>query len=247
MISLKSEEGLKTLREAGVILAGIMRQLQKHAKEGIATEDLDKIAQELMQEAGVVSAFKDYRGFPAHICTSINDEVVHGIPGKRVLEGGDILSIDAGIKYKGYFSDTAITVAVGEIGSKQKKLIEVARRSLFEGIKKAKVNNRLTDISYAIQNYVEKNGFSVVRDFVGHGIGTSLHEAPEIPNFGRPHQGPVLKSGMVFAVEPMVNMGSWEVIMLDNNWTAATKDGLASAHFEHTIVITDNGPVILTN
>lgn len=172
---------------------------------------------------------------------------MHGIPGSRLLETGDIISLDVGIDYQGYFSDTAVTLAVGKISAQKKKLIQVTRQALAEGIKKAQVNNHLSDISCAIQAYVESHGFSVVRDFVGHGIGRSLHEEPEIPNFGQPHQGPVLKCGMVLAIEPMVNMGGWEAKILDNGWTAVTKDGLASAHFEHTIAITQQGPRILTN
>jgi methionyl aminopeptidase len=172
---------------------------------------------------------------------------VHGIPGERRLSEGDIISLDLGINYEGYFSDAAITLVVGRVSPQKKKLVEVAKRALSEGIRQARPENHLSDISYRIQDYVEKNGFSVVRQFVGHGIGYSLHEEPEIPNFGRPHQGPVLKSGMVFAIEPMVNMGTWESEILDNGWTAVTKDRLPSAHFEHTVAITENGPEILTN
>jgi methionyl aminopeptidase len=171
---------------------------------------------------------------------------VHGIPGERILKEGDIISLDLGINYKGYFSDAAITLPVGRVNSRVKKLIEVTRNALTEGIKQARIDNHLSDISYSIQSYVEKYGFSVVRDFVGHGIGLSLHEEPEIPNFGRPHGGVVLKGGMVLAIEPMVNMGVWESKILDNGWTAVTKDGLPSAHFEHTVAITKKGPQILT-
>jgi len=199
-----------------------------------------------VREESVVAAFKGYRGYPASICTSVNEEIVHGIPGPRILKEGDIISLDFGIDYQGYFSDAAVTVAVGSISPGKRRLINTARQALVEGIRKAKVNNRLSDISHAIQSCVERQGFSVVREFVGHGIGASLHEEPEIPNFGLPHQGPVLKSGMVLAIEPMVNMGGWESEVLDNGWTAVTRDGMPSAHFEHTVAVTRQGPRILT-
>jgi len=224
-----------------------MHRLKKFIRAGISTIEIDRLAEKLIREENVISAFKDYNGFPANICTSVNEEVVHGIPGQKMLKDGDIISLDAGINYKGYISDVAITLPVGRIDPKVKKLIEVTRNALSQGIKQARVNNHLSDISYAIQTYVEKQGFSVVRQFVGHGIGYSLHEDPQIPNFGLPHQGEVLKKGMVFAIEPMVNMGTWECKILDNGWTAVTKDGLPSAHFEHTVAITEEGPKILTN
>ena len=247
MIPLKSEKDLAMLRKSGAILAKIMKRLQGFIKAGITTAEIDTLAEKLITEENVIPAFKGYKGFPASICTSVNEEIVHGIPGAKILKEGDIISLDLGINYQGYFSDVAITLGLGRINPKMKKLIEVTKRALAEGIKQARPENHLSDISYSIQNYVESNGFSVVRQFVGHGIGVNLHEEPEIPNFGRPHQGPVLKSGMVFAVEPMVNMGIWESVILDNGWTAVTKDGLPSAHFEHTVAITDQGPEILTN
>jgi len=246
MIPIKSEKDLLMLRKSGKILAKITRKLREYAAAGIATLDLDAYADRLMQEEGVVSAFKDYKGFPAYICTSVNEEIVHGIPSARKLKEGDIIGLDAGINYQGYISDIAVTVGIGRINPTHKKLIAVTKAALNEGIKKARAGNHLSDISYAVQTYVERNGFSVVRDFVGHGVGFSLHEDPEIPNFGRPHQGPQLKSGMVLAIEPMVNAGSWESRILDNGWTAVTKDGSASAHFEHTVAVTDKGPEILT-
>lgn len=224
-----------------------MHRLKKFIRAGISTIEIDRLAEKLIREENVISAFKDYNGFPANICTSVNEEVVHGIPGQKMLKDGDIISLDAGINYKGYISDVAITLPVGRIDPKAQKLIEVTRNALAQGIKQARVNNHLSDISYAIQTYVESQGFSVVRQFVGHGIGYSLHEDPQIPNFGLPHQGEVLKKGMVFAIEPMVNMGTWECKILDNGWTAVTKDGLPSAHFEHTVAITEEGPKILTN
>lgn len=236
------------LRKSGKILAQVMKKIESLIRPGITTLEIDQLAEDLILKESAQPAFKGYKGFPASVCVSINEEIVHGIPRQeRRLKDGDIASIDLGIKYEGYFSDAAITVGVGRISADKKKLIEVAKKALSEGIKEACVNNNLSDISYSIQNYVEKNGFSVVRQFVGHGIGYKLHEEPEIPNFGRPHQGPVLKSGMVLAIEPMVNMGSWETEILDNGWTAVTKDRRPSAHFEHTVAITDNGPKILTN
>lgn len=235
------------LSVSGKILAKIMKKLEECVKPGITTGEIDRIAEGLIIKENAISAFKGYKGFPASICTSVNEEIVHGIPGKRKLIEGDILSLDLGINYKGYFSDAAVTLPVGRINSRIEDLIEATRESLFEGIKQARPNNNLSDISHSIQEYVEKKGFSVVRQFVGHGIGSNLHEEPEIANFGEAHHGPLLKSRMVLAIEPMVNMGTWESEILDNGWTAVTKDGLASAHFEHTVAITETGAQILTN
>lgn len=246
MIPLKSELDLEKLRISGRILARVMNSLGEFIDVGIATSEIDKLAEELIRRENAEPAFKGYKGFASSICTSINEEIVHGIPGPRKLKEGDILSLDLGIKYEGYFSDAAVTIGIGKIDQKLKKLIDVTKAALGVGIKQARAQNHLFDISYAIQNYVERNGFSVVRQFVGHGIGRSLHEEPEIPNFGQAHSGPVLKSGMVLAIEPMVNMGTWESKILDNGWTAVTEDGLASAHFEHTVAITDRGTEILT-
>jgi len=247
MIPLKSEKDLEMLRKSGKILARVLKKLQEFIKPGVSTAEINNLTERLILAENAVPAFKGFKGFPASICTSVNEEIVHGIPGERRLSEGDIISLDLGINYEGYFSDAAITLLVGRVSPQKKKLVEVAKRALSEGIRQARPENHLSDISYRIQDYVEKNGFSVVRQFVGHGIGYSLHEEPEIPNFGRPHQGPVLKSGMVFAIEPMVNMGTWESEILDNGWTAVTKDRLPSAHFEHTVAITENGPEILTN
>lgn len=234
------------LRKSGKILARVMKELQKIIKPGIPTSEINTLAEELISAENASPAFKGYKGFPAAVCTSINEEIVHGIPGGRKLIEGDIISLDLGINYEGFFSDAAVTLAVGKINSQKRKLIEVTRNALYEGIKQAKENRNLSDISSSIQSYVEKNGFSVVRQFVGHGIGYKLHEEPEIPNFGMPHQGPLLKDGMVLAIEPMVNMGIWESQILDNGWTAVTKDGLPSAHFEHTVAVTNQGTEILT-
>ncbi len=246
MIPLKSDKDLEFMRVSGKILAKILQELRKSIKAGVTTVSIDKVAEFLIAREKVKAAFKGYRGYPATICASVNNEIVHGIPGERILKEGDIFSVDIGISYEGYFSDAAITVAVGGISSRDKKLIEVTRQALLEGIKHARVNNHLSDISSAIQNYVERYGFSVVRQFVGHGIGIQLHEDPEVPNFGMAHRGPILKRGMVLAIEPMVNTGSWESKVLENGWTAVTVDGLNSAHFEHTVAITDAGPEILT-
>jgi methionyl aminopeptidase len=246
MIPLKSEEDLEMIRRSGKILSRVMQKLCASIQEGLTTAQLDQLAEVLVSKEGATPAFKGYKGFPANICISINEEIIHGIPGERKLKNGDLISLDLGVDYKGYFSDAAITTAVGKVNPRVKKLIEVTKAALAQGIKQARQDNQLSDISYAIQSFVEAKGFSVVRDFVGHGIGHNLHEEPEIPNFGRPHQGPALKTGMVFAIEPMVNMGSWESKIVENGWTAVTKDGLPSAHFEHTVAITENGPEILT-
>jgi methionyl aminopeptidase len=247
VIPIKSEEDLKMLKASGKILSEIMQRLKEAVRVGISTQEIDQLAGELAREKNALPAFKGYRGFPANICVSINEEVVHGIPSERKLKPGDIVSLDLGINYQGYFTDASITLGLGRIDSRAEKLITVTKNALAQGIKQMRINNRLSDISYAIQAYVEKYGFSVVRQFVGHGIGRLLHEAPEIPNFGRPHEGEVLKSGMVFAIEPMVNMGTWECRILENGWTAVTRDGEPSAHFEHTVAITEKGPVILTS
>ncbi|MCM8795090.1 MAG: type I methionyl aminopeptidase [Candidatus Omnitrophica bacterium] len=246
MIPLKSERDLAMMRQAGRIIAKIMQKIARFIREGISTEEINRLAEELVYKENALPAFKGYKGFPTVICTSVNEEIVHGIPDKRLLKDGDILSLDLGINYQGYFVDVAVTLPIGEIESGKKKLLSVTRRALSEGIKQMRENNYLSNISYAIQNYVERQGFSVVRQFVGHGIGRALHEEPQIPNFGRPNEGPLLKRGMVFAIEPMVNMGTWELEILDNGWTAVTKDRLPSCHFEHTVALTEKGPEILT-
>ena len=245
-IRIKSPEELLVLREAGRILAGIVEELKGSLKIGITTAEIDLIAEALIKKSGVGAAFKGYRGFPACVCVSVNEEVVHGIPGLRVLKDGDIASIDIGIIHKNYYSDTAVTVGFGELEPSRRKLLDVTRQALLKGIAEARQGNRLGDISHAIQRYVEAKGFSVVRDFVGHGIGVELHEDPEIPNYGEPHQGPFLKAGMVFAIEPMVNMGGAQTRTLGDGWTVITQDKRPSAHFEHTVAITESGPVILT-
>ena len=246
MIPLKSEKDLQMLKRSGQILSAVMRKVQKSVRAGMTTLDIDRLSEELILKEHALAAFKGYKGFPATACVSVNEEIVHGIPAPRVILEGDIVSIDLGVNYPGYFSDMALTLPVGRVDENKRKLIEVTRKALDIGIKQACLGNYLSDISHSIQNFVEESGFSVVRQFVGHGLGKALHEEPEIPNFGQAHLGPLLKSGMVLAIEPMVNIGNWECFIADNGWTAVTKDGLASAHFEHTVAVTDKGPVILT-
>lgn len=234
------------LREAGLVLAEIMRSLKQSLASGMTTLDVDALAEELIRKRHVRPAFKGYRGFPGCACVSVNEVIVHGIPNGRILRDGDIISVDVGIYHKGFYSDMAFTSPIGKVHPNQQKLIDVTQNALDRGIRQAKPDNRLYDISWAIQEYVESHGFSIVRDFVGHGIGRDLHEEPEIPNYGQPHHGPVLKPGMVFAIEPMVNMGTWKTKILEDGWTVVTQDGLCSAHFEHTVAITEKGPEILT-
>lgn len=247
MISVKSQDEIELMRRAGKIVASVIDDLKPLVKAGITTAKIDSLAEELIAAEDAIPAFKGYRGFPATMCTSINAEIVHGIPARNIfLKEGDIISLDLGVNFKGYFSDMAITLAVGAINARAKKLLDVTKKALDEGLKQVRAGNHLSNVSYAIQNFVEKNGFSVVRQFVGHGIGKELHEEPEIPNFGRPNQGPRLAAGMTLAIEPMVNMGTWESVILDNGWTAVTRDGELSAHFEHTVLITEGAPEILT-
>ncbi|MDI9476424.1 MAG: type I methionyl aminopeptidase [Natronincolaceae bacterium] len=246
MIYIKSRNEIELMREAGRIVAQAHELIKKAIRPGITTGELDQIAEKHILKAGAAPAFKGYRGFPASICASINHEVVHGIPGPRKLEEGDIISIDIGSVYKGYYGDAARTHAVGEVSPRARELIEVTKESFYEGIKFAKEGYRLSDISHAIQSHVEKHGFSVVRNYVGHGIGTSMHEEPQIPNYGPPGKGPRLKSGMVLAIEPMVNIGTYDVKVLSDGWTVETLDGEYSAHYENTIAITDEEPEILT-
>jgi len=246
-IPIKTREEIRIIREACKRASQIMEALQEKITPGIDTYTLDEFAEKMISKLKAQPAFKGYRGYPKTICTSINQEVVHGIPSKgRILKEGDILSIDLGVKFRGYYGDIAATFGVGKISQEAKKLISTTREALYAGISQAYAGNNLGDISYAIMSCVEERGFSVVRRFVGHGIGRQLHEEPEIPNFGFPGQGPELKAGMVLAIEPMVNAGDYEVEILPDGWTAVTKDGKLSAHFEHTILITDKDPKILT-
>jgi len=246
MIPIKTEEQLAIQRRVGNSLSLILKSICQRVKPGMTTAQVDKIAEVLIFEYKAKPAFKGYRGFPACICASVNNEVVHGIPNDRILLEGDILSIDIGIESEGFFADMAITIPVGEISKELRKLIEITKKSLDIGIKEAVVGKHLQDISFAIQNFVEANGYSVVRQYVGHGIGKALHEEPEVPNFGRRGYGAELRNGMVLAIEPMVNMGSWQTRLLDNGWTAVTSDGKHSAHFEHTVAVVESTPQILT-
>ncbi len=246
MIIIKTKREIDKMRNAGRLVGKTHDFLKKLIVPGITTKELDKAAEEYIISHNGIPAFKGYHDFPSSICTSVNEEVVHGIPGLKKLKNGDIISIDIGTIVEGYCGDGAVTYAVGDISSEAKRLIKVTEKSFFEGIKFAKKGNRLSDISNAIQNYVEKNGFSVVRDFVGHGIGQKMHEAPEIPNFGPPGLGPRLTPGMILAIEPMVNQGSYHVKILEDNWTTVTVDNKLSAHYEHTVLITDGEPELLT-
>lgn len=245
-IPIKTPEEIRLMHLAGKLLARIKVFLEKEIKEGVTTEYIDDVAAQLMRESGVKSAFKGYRGFPGNICISINDQVVHGIPGFRKLVNGDVVSIDMGIKYQGYFADLAFTKGIGKISSEAERLIASTRKALLKGIKNAREGGFLSDISHAIETYTKRKGYSVIKDFVGHGIGQKLHEEPPVPNFGPPGQGPKLKAGMVLAIEPMVNIGESEVKIEKDKWTVITKDGSLSAHFEHTVAITSRGQKILT-
>jgi methionyl aminopeptidase len=247
VIIVKSPREIEQLKKSNAIVAEVFWELSKRVMPGVTTLELDRMAEGIILSKGAVPAFKGYRNYPATLCVSVNEEVVHGIPGPRKLREGDIVSIDVGVNLKGYFGDAAITFPVGEVDPGAKRLLEATEKALHIGIGMARVGHRLHDISHAIQRWVEANGFSVVRDFVGHGIGRNLHEEPQIPNFGSPGQGPRLEKGMVFALEPMVNEGSYEVKILSDGWTVVTMDGKRSAHFEHTIAITDDKAEILSS
>jgi len=246
MIIIKSENEIKMMKEAGKVTASVLNKIEKLLTPGMTTIELDRIAEEEIIKYHMFPAFKGYNGFPASICASINEQVVHGIPSDRIINEGDIVSIDVGVRYKGYHGDAARTFAVGSVSDEAKRLIEVTEHSFYEGLKYCNTKYRLSDISHAIQTYVESNGFAIVKDFVGHGIGKNMHEDPQIPNYGRPGRGTRLTSGMVFAIEPMVNLGTDEVTVLLDNWTVVTNDAKLSSHYENTVVITDGEPVILT-
>ena len=246
-VTIKSAREIELMREAGRLLAEVHDELAAFIKPGISTKDIDKLGEKLIRDRGCIPNFLNYNGYPASICVSVNDEVVHGIPNKhRILQDGDIVSLDAGLIYKGYHSDAARTHAVGTISKEAQQLIDVTRQSFFEGIKYAKAGNRLHDISNAIAAYAESFGYGVVRDLVGHGIGTALHEDPKIPNFKQLRRGMKLMPGMTLAIEPMINAGTWEVCWLDDDWTVVSEDGSLSAHYENTVLITDGEPEILT-
>ncbi len=246
MIILKSEREISYLRDAGQIVAETLAEVKKAVKPGVTTLELDHIAEKYIRGRGAIPAFKGYHGFPGTICASVNEEVVHGIPGPRKLKSGDNISIDVGAVINGYNGDAAITVPIGEVDAEVQKLLQVTEESLFKGIEKAVAGNRLSDISHAVEAHCNQFGFGVVRDYVGHGIGRNMHEDPQVPNYGPPGRGPRLKSGMTLAIEPMVNLGTHEVKTLADDWTVVTRDGKRSAHFEHTIAITDGQPEILT-
>lgn len=243
---LKHREQINAMRQAGRIVAETLIALEGAVKPGITTGELDELAERQIRQAGATPSFKGYRGFPGTICASVNDEVVHGIPGRRTLHEGDIIKIDLGARYRGYHGDATITVPVGRIDAEAEHLLRVCREALALGIERARAGNRLTDISAAIQGHVEEHGFSVVRDLFGHGIGRALHEEPMLPHYGAPGHGPLLRPGMVLTIEPMIAAGRPDWQTLDDHWTVVTCDGSRSAQFEHTVAITDNGPEILT-
>lgn len=246
-VTIKSPSEIELMRESNRLLAEVHKALEESIRPGMTTLDVDRLGEKLIRERGGIPNFKNYNGYPASICVSVNDEVVHGIPSKyRVLQEGDIVSLDAGLIYKGYHSDAARTHAVGKVSLEKQKLMDVTKQSFFEGMKYAKAGNYLYDISNAIDAYVSQFGYGIVRDLVGHGIGTHLHEDPQIPNFAQKKRGIKLAPGMTLAVEPMINMGTWQVEFLSDGWTVVTKDGLPSAHYENTILITEGEPEILT-
>lgn len=246
-IVIKSQHEIELMREAGRILALTHEELKKIIRPGISTYDIDKRGEEIIRSFGCIPSFLNYNGYPASICVSVNDEVVHGIPSKdRILQEGDIVSLDAGVIYEGYHSDSARTYGVGEISEEAKKLMDVTKESFFEALKFCKEGYHINDISRAVFDYITARGYSAVRDLVGHGVGANLHEAPEVPNYTRPRKGPKLKAGMTLAIEPMINIGTYEVEWLDDDWTVVTADGELSAHYENTVLITEGEPEILS-
>ena len=246
MIALKTAKEIEMMRIAGQIAGAALEAAQAIIAPGVTTKEIDNVVRDAIVSKGAIPTFKGYGGFPGNACVSVNEEVIHGIPGSKKVKDGDIVKIDVGATYNGYVADTARTFYVGEISDEAKRLIEVTRQSFYEGIKFARVGYRVSDISCAIQKYVEDNGFSVVRDFVGHGVGRKLHEDPEVPNFGRPGHGPRLLPGMTLAIEPMVNVGTYEVKVLADRWTVVTADHKLSSHYEHSILITSGDPELLT-
>ena len=246
MVILKSPREIEKMRKSNALVAAILEELGKKIRPGVRTIELDRLSEAMALKKGARPAFKGYRGYPYSLCTSVNSEVVHGMPSERELQEGDIVSLDFGILRDGYYGDAAVTVPVGEISPEARRLLRVTEEALYRGISAARAGNRIGDISAAIQGHVEAAGFSVVRDLVGHGIGKSLHEDPQVPNYGSSGRGIELKPGMVFAIEPMVNEGTYRVDVLRDGWTVVTADGKLSAHFEHSVAITENGPVILS-
>jgi methionyl aminopeptidase len=247
VIVLRSKAELEHMRAAGRLVGEVLTELSAHVAPGASTADLDVIAEKLMVDAGGIPAFKGYHGYPASICASINDEVIHGIPsGRRLLKEGDIISIDVGVSLGGYFGDSAVTLPVGQVSEHAARLLTVTEESLYKAIDQVRPGGRISDIGHVVQQHVEAFGFSVVREFVGHGIGQKMHEEPQVPNYGEPGRGPRLSEGMVLAIEPMVNAGQPSVKVLSDGWTAVTRDGSLSAHFEHTVAVTAGAPWILT-
>ena len=246
MIDYKTPAEIEKMRRCNEIVAEVLNVIQERARPGVTTLELDRLSEKISRRYGARPGFKGYHGFPNALCTSVNNVVVHGIPSETELNEGDILSVDYGVYADGFYGDSAITIMIGEVSTAARRLIEVTRGALEEAIDLIRVGNRVTDISSAIQNYVEARGYSVVRDFVGHGIGRELHEDPQVPNFGTPGNGARLKPGMVLAIEPMVNEGGYEVEIKKDGWTAVTKDGKLSAHFEHSVAVTENGPLVLS-
>jgi methionyl aminopeptidase len=246
VVFLRDQAEIDAIREAARIVGRTLKMLGEQVRPGITTAELDRLAEDYIRSQGAVPAFKGYRGFPASICPSVNEQVVHAIPGKTVLKAGDIISIDVGAKKKGYFGDAAMTFPVGKIDAEAKKLLDVTREALAAGIAQARPGNRVGDIGHAVQTYAEAQGFSVVRSLVGHGIGREMHEEPQVPNYGPPSRGPRLLAGQVIAIEPMVNVGGPDVVTIDDGWTVVTRDGSRSAHFEHTVAIGPDGPEILS-
>jgi methionyl aminopeptidase len=246
MIELKSHGQIDKIKKASDIVVKALKRLKQEAGPGIKTKVFDKIAKDMIEAEGAKPAFLGYRGFPKSICTSVNEEIVHGIPGERTLREGDILSIDVGVELEGYFSDAAVTIPIGRVDDNITRLIEVTREALYKAIDSTRTGNRISDISCTIQEHAESNGFTVIREFVGHGVGSQLHEDPQIPNFGERGIGPRIKEGMVFAIEPMISMGRWETDILDDGWTVVTKDRSITAHFEHTVAVLADGPEVLT-
>jgi methionyl aminopeptidase len=246
MIQLKSSQEIAKMEAANRIVAEILEEVKNSVRPGVETRELDELAEGLCRKHKVKPAFKGYRGYSHSLCIAVNDEVVHGIPGPRQLKAGDLVSLDFGVLHEGFYGDAAITLPVGEITPQAQKLMQTTEESLYAGIGELKVGGRLSDISHAVQTTVEKQGFSVIRQFVGHGIGRALHEDPQIPNFGPKGRGPALKVGMTLAIEPMVSAGAWEVKILEDGWTAVTEDGSLAAHFEHTVALTEKGVLILS-
>ena len=246
MIVCKSPAELERMRAANALVAEVLAELATMVAPGVTTRDLDQAAEKLVRDGGAEPAFKGYRGYPSTLCASVNDQVVHGIPSNRALHEGDIISLDMGVKLNGFFGDSAVTVPIGKVSEEASTLLRVTQESLEKGIAQVKLGGRVSDIGHAIQQHVEAHGFSVVREFVGHGIGAALHEEPQIANYGEPGRGPRLVEGMTLAIEPMVNIGRPAVKVLADGWTAVTKDGSLSAHFEHTVAVTRTGPLVLT-